>query len=66
MSGHLGRSFRHRFFLERNEYLIGITTNLQFASREVAQDIGQLWAGQDRRPDLSFPTKLKILKGLSD
>jgi hypothetical protein len=31
-----------RFFLERAEYLIGVTSNLQFASREAAQDIGQL------------------------
>jgi GTPase SAR1 family protein len=55
-----------RFFLERNEYLIGVTTNLQFASREVAKDIGQLWSGQDHRPDLNFNTKQKILKILSD
>jgi hypothetical protein len=55
-----------RFFLERNEYLIGITTNLQFASREAAHDIGQLWAGQDHRPDLNYPSKLQIMKILSD
>jgi hypothetical protein len=55
-----------RFFLERNEYLIGLTTNLQFASREVANDIGQLWAGQDHRPDLQITTKQKIMKILSD
>lgn len=55
-----------RFFLERSEYLIGITTNLQFSSREVAQDIGQLWSGQDHRPDLSYSTKLTIVKSLND
>jgi hypothetical protein len=55
-----------RFFLERSEYLIGITTNLQFASREAAQDIGQLWAGQDHRPDLNFQAKMKIMTTLRD
>ncbi len=54
-----------RFFLERTEYLIGVTTNLQFASREAAQDIGQLWASQDHRADLNFQAKLKIMKSLS-
>lgn len=55
-----------RFFLDRDEYLIGVTTNLQFASREVAQDIGGLWAGQDHRPDLTLFTKQKIMKILAD
>jgi GTPase SAR1 family protein len=55
-----------RFFLERNEYLIGLTTNLQFASREIAAEIGQLWAGQDHRPDLQFNTKHKIMMMLRD
>jgi hypothetical protein len=55
-----------RFFLERNEYLIGLTTNLQFASREVASEIGQLWASQDHRPDLQVATKLRIMTILRD
>ncbi|TYO65571.1 hypothetical protein FXV83_16705 [Bradyrhizobium hipponense] len=55
-----------RFFLERNEYLIGITTNLNFASREAAHDIGLLWAGQDHRPELNYTSRLKIMKILSD
>ena len=38
-----------RFFLERTEYLIGVTTNLQFASREVAQDIGPIVGKLGRR-----------------
>jgi GTPase SAR1 family protein len=39
--------FSHmRFFLERHEYLVGVTTNLQFASREAAQEIGASWASR--------------------
>jgi len=55
-----------RFFLERNEYLLGLTTNLQFASREVASEIGQIWAGQNHLPDLQIHNKLKILTMLRD
>lgn len=55
-----------RFFLERNEYLIGLTTNLQFASREIALEIGQLWAGQDHLPDLQISTKVRIMTMLRD
>ena len=38
-----------RFFLERTEYLIGVTTNLRFASREAAQDIGPIVGKLGRR-----------------
>jgi GTPase SAR1 family protein len=55
-----------RFFLERSEYLVGITPNLQFASRGTAEEIGKLWASQDHRQDLSLPTKQKIMKLLAD
>ena len=36
------------------------------ASREAAQEIGQLWASQDHRPDLTLPTKQKITTILAD
>jgi hypothetical protein len=52
--------------LERTEYLIGVTTSLQFASREVALDIGQVWASQDHKADLNFQAKPEIMKSLSD
>lgn len=55
-----------RFFLERNEYLLGLTTNLQFSSRDVASEIGQLWASQDHLPDLQLSNKLKIMTLLRD
>jgi GTPase SAR1 family protein len=55
-----------RFFLERNEYLIGLTTNMQFPSRETAQEIGQLWARQDHLPDLPLHNKIKIMTMLRD
>jgi GTPase SAR1 family protein len=55
-----------RFFLERNEYLLGLTTNLQFSSREIALEIGQIWANQDHLPDLQLHNKLKIMTMLRD
>jgi hypothetical protein len=55
-----------RFFLERNEYLLGLTTNLQFSSRDVASEIGQSWASQSHLPDLSLPNKVKIMTILRD
>lgn len=50
-----------RFFLDRAEYLLGLSTNLQFSSRETASEIGQIWASQDHLPDLQFASKLKVL-----
>jgi hypothetical protein len=55
-----------RFFLERNEYLLGLTTNLQFASREIALEIGQIWANQDHLTDLQMHNKVKIMTMLRD
>ncbi|HWK95327.1 MAG TPA: type I restriction endonuclease [Pseudolabrys sp.] len=55
-----------RFFLERNEYLLGLTTNLQFASREVSSEIGRIWAGQSHLPDLHLSDKLRIMAMLRD
>jgi GTPase SAR1 family protein len=55
-----------RFFLERNEYLIGLTTDLQFSSREIASEIGQIWASQSQLPDLQLHNKVKILTMLRD
>jgi GTPase SAR1 family protein len=55
-----------RFFLERSEYLLGLTTNMQFASREIASEIGQLWASQDHLPDLQLHVKVKIMTMMRD
>lgn len=57
--------FMHmRFFIERSEYLIGITTNLQFVSRNLAIDVGALWSGQEHRPDLSLHSKRRLMRML--
>lgn len=55
-----------RFFIERNEYLIGVTPDLQFASRDSAETIGRIWAGQDHLADLSLASKRRILENLND
>jgi hypothetical protein len=55
-----------RFFLLRSEYLLGLTTNLQFSSRDVAAEIGQLWSSQDHLPDLQLASKIKILNIMRD
>jgi GTPase SAR1 family protein len=59
--------FMHmRFFMNRNEYLVGITPNMNFSSKEVAEEIGTLWATQDSQPDISLSSKKKILEKLKN
>ncbi len=59
--------FMHmRFFINRDEYLVGITTDMNFSSREVAEDIGGIWAAQDGNPDLTLHAKKKVLGRLSN
>lgn len=53
-----------RFFLERLEYLVGITTDMRFISRAAAEEIGRTWAGQSDQADLSRFAKRKILSRL--
>jgi hypothetical protein len=53
-----------RFFVERLEYLVGVTTDMRFASRHVAEEIGRIWSGQSQLPDLSKAATGKILKHL--
>lgn len=55
-----------RFFLERNEYLVGVTPDMNFASREVAEEIGRTWAGQDHLPDLNLASKKRIMTKLKE
>lgn len=53
-----------RFFVERLEYLVGITTDMSFTSREVAREIGSTWAAQAHMPNLSRSASRKILQKL--
>lgn len=59
--------FMHmRFFMTRNEYLVGITPSMTFSSKEIAEEIGGLWSTQDSLPDLSLPSKKKILQKMKN
>lgn len=66
VSVHASGVMHMRFFLERNEYLVGITTDMNFASREVAEEIGRIWAAQDQFPDLSWDSKKKIMAKMKE
>ena len=55
-----------RFFLNRAEYLIGVTTDMAFASRSVAEDIGNAWSSQEHQNELAFGARRKILLRVSD
>ncbi len=55
-----------RFFIERSEYLIGITPDVNFASREVAESIGETWVSQSHASDLTLPAKKKLLRLLNN
>lgn len=59
--------FMHmRFFMNRNEYLVGLTPNMNFSSKEVAEEIGSLWATQDSHSDISISSKRKILEKMKN
>lgn len=53
-----------RFFVERSEYLVGVTTDMKFTSRQTAEEIGSIWAGQGQFPDLNRSAKIKIFDRL--
>jgi GTPase SAR1 family protein len=53
-----------RFFMERLEYLVGITTDMRFASREAAEEIGSIWASHAHLPDLTRGAAVKVLERL--
>lgn len=55
-----------RFFVQRAEYLVGITPNMRFASRAVADEMGQIWAGQSRPGNLGRHANGRILDMLCD
>lgn len=55
-----------RFFIQRAEYLVGITPNMHFASRGVADEMGRIWAGQSRPGNLSRQANGRVLDMLSE
>ena len=50
-----------RFFLERLEYLVGVTTDMRFASKELAEEIGSTWASGGHLTDIPQSGKVKIM-----
>ena len=55
-----------RFFVQRVEYLVGVTPNMRFTSRGIAEEIGQIWAGEARLGNLSFQANKRILELLGN
>ncbi len=55
-----------RFLLHRSEYLLGITTDMNFSSREVAEEIGNVWGSNTYSDDISLAAKRKILTKFHD
>ncbi|MEW5421946.1 type I restriction enzyme HsdR N-terminal domain-containing protein [Amorphus sp. 3PC139-8] len=53
-----------RFFIERVEYAVSATADMRFLSRQVAEEIGRIWAGQGKNDDLSRSMKRKVLSTL--
>lgn len=55
-----------RLLLRQIEYIIGSTTMLHAASKDVSSEIGSLWASWDPRYEMGLPSKVKILTKLRD
>lgn len=55
-----------RLLLRQVEYLIGVTPSIKVASKDVAVEIGQIWASWMPNHELSLANKVKILKKLRD
>lgn len=55
-----------RLLLRQIEYLIGSTTALNTASKDVSSDIGSIWASWDPRHEMSWANKVRILEKLQD
>jgi hypothetical protein len=53
-----------RFFVQRGEYLVGVTSDMNFASREVAEVIGSIWGSAAHLEDLTLAAKSRILDRL--
>ena len=50
-----------KFFVQRSEYLIGVTPDMNFSSREIAEEMGSLWSAQSHLTDLNFSARLKAM-----
>jgi hypothetical protein len=55
-----------RLLLRQDEYLVGVTTAINIASKDAATDIGSFWAGWNPQYDMSLQNKVRILEKLND
>lgn len=55
-----------RLLLRQIEYLCGVTPAIKVASKDVATEIGSVWAGWNPRYEMSWGNKVKILEKLRD
>jgi hypothetical protein len=55
-----------RLLLRQVEYLIGVTPAITAASKDVATDVGSIWAGWNPRYEMSWGNKVQILEKLRD
>lgn len=53
-----------RFFVERLEYLVSVTTDMRFVSRGAAEEIGEIWASHGDAAEIPRSGKIKILDKL--
>lgn len=59
--------FAHlKVLLTKSEYLVGVSPNLTFSSREVAERIGGIWASTSDRRDVSLRSKIDIMRTMRD
>ncbi|MER9267947.1 hypothetical protein NKI63_25930 [Mesorhizobium sp. M0410] len=60
--------FAHgRMLLRRDEYLVGVTTNLKLASRDTADAIGSIWSGaEQQQQEMSMGSKVRVLNHLKE
>jgi hypothetical protein len=55
-----------RLLLRQTEYLIGVTTALKMASKDVSTEIGSIWAGWNPKYEMSLSNKVRVLEKLRD
>ncbi|MDV4155885.1 hypothetical protein [Rhizobium brockwellii] len=55
-----------RLLLRQVEYLVGVTTSIKVASKDVATEIGSIWAGWNPNYEMSLANKVRILQKLRD
>jgi hypothetical protein len=55
-----------RFFLERVEYLVGISVAMSFSSKSLAEEVAGQWSGSPYNTDLSLNAKIRVLRAMKE